>query len=127
MTNGNGNGSARLSVWLTGAGLAFVLLASLFTLFYTANSAASEAGALKDRVDRLEIVASDNRAELASVCAALVEIETQFRASDQIRNLMHKADINDISMLWSRSYKQEFPTADTYLPTIAQEQPTPCK
>jgi hypothetical protein len=79
------------------------------------------------RIERLTDTVNTNRAQLAQVCSALVEVETQFRASDQVRNLMHTNDLRIQAMLWHKAYAADYPVGDPYLPTIAQDQPSPCR
>lgn len=82
---------------------------------------------MTSRVDRLSTEVSDQRSQLDTICADLKEVETQFRASDQVRNLMHTNDLRIESMLWRKTFGADYAVGDPYLPTIAQEQPTPCR
>ncbi len=49
----------------------------------------------------------------------LREIETQFRATDQIRNIMHANDMRVQAMLWKKSFGSEYPIDNAYYPTIS--------
>jgi hypothetical protein len=127
-TNGNGNGSLnRMGVWASVVGVGFVLLAALFTLFSTAQTAATLGEENKRRIETVENGHILDASQISSICAHLVEIETQFRAADQVRNLMHANDLRLISLLWQKQYHQPYPGGDPYLPTIAQENPTSCR
>ena len=51
----------------------------------------------------------------------LVEVETQFRASDQLRNLMHANEMRIESVLWRKAFPEApLPTDNAYYPTIAK-------
>lgn len=59
------------------------------------------------------------RTDVAKVTAAEAEIETQFCASDIVRNLMHATDMRVLSMLWSKALKDEhYPIENAYYPQI---------
>ena len=51
----------------------------------------------------------------------LVEIETQFRAEDQLRNIQWADMRRTISLLWHRTYNEDYP-AQQFYPSIAKEQ-----
>lgn len=84
------------------------------------SQAISDVGNLKQQysmiVDRLQTI----RAENTRQSAALVEIETQFCASDIMRNLQHAQDLRLFSMLWSKAFDQntKYPTDNAYYPVI---------
>lgn len=126
MAEANGNGTARWQLWVSLAGVGVILLGSMMTLYVQVNTAYTTANDLKERVDRLSVQLTDARSQLTTVCADLKEVETQFRATDQIRNLMHANDLRVQSLLWQKVYAAPYPAENPYLPTIAQDQPTPC-
>lgn len=123
--NGNGNGLARWQVWLAAAALALtffgVVVVPMIGLFIVASGASSETAELKSRVDRMEVQIGVESIEIAQMRSSLVEIETQFRASDQVRNLMHANDLRIQSLLWKKSFGVDYPTGNSYYPTIAQD------
>lgn len=123
--NGNGNGLARWQVWLAAAALALtffgVVVVPMIGLFIVASSANAEAVELKSRVDKMDVQISSDRIELAQMRSSLVEIETQFRATDQVRNVIHANDLRVQSMLWRKSFGQDYPIGNAYYPSIAQE------
>jgi hypothetical protein len=62
---------------------------------------------------------ADRRGQIASINSALTEIETQFCASDVVRNLMHAHDMRIQAMLWGKTHMNEtLPTDNSYYPTI---------
>lgn len=65
-------------------------------------------------VDRLEISSTRQ-------AAALTEIETQFRAEDETRNMMHLYDLRQIALLWEKVFGQRFPTDANYFPDIGKK------
>lgn len=127
MAEGNGNGTARWQLWVSLVGVGVILLGSMMTLYVQVNTAYTTANELQARVDRLSAQVTDDRSRLAIVCADLVEVETQFRASDQVRNLMQANNLRIESILWQKEFGSPYPAENPYLPTIAQDQPTPCR
>lgn len=129
MAEANGNGTARVGLWvsITGAVVAvLIFIGSLMTMYAQLVATERTADDLKERVDRMAVQFNDTRSQLTTVCADLKEIETQFRATDQVRNLMHANDLRIQSLLWQKVYAAPYPAENPYLPTIAQDQPTPC-
>jgi hypothetical protein len=59
-----------------------------------------------------------NQNEIVSLTSDLREIETQFCASDIIRNLMHANDLRTMSVLWVHTFKERYPTDNAYYPQI---------
>ena len=57
---------------------------------------------------------------LAEQKQALKEIETQFCASDDVRNLMHANDLRLTAVLWHEVFHSDFPIGDAYYPKICQ-------
>lgn len=87
-----------------------------------ANSS-TDRGQLNERLRAIENAMSTNMADRKSVeaglKASLVEVETQFCASDQIRNLMHANDLRVQSVLWQHAGSLgDYPTANAYYPSI---------
>ncbi len=118
---------ARFGGLLPLLGLAVPVVGALASLYLMTNSAYTKAVALEQRVAVLEASNHSQELELRVVCNDLVEVETQFRASDQVRNLMHVDSLRIEAMLWHKSFNAEFPVSNAYLPTIAREKPEPCR
>lgn len=61
----------------------------------------------------------------ARFTAALVEIETQFCASDAVRNMMYAQELRIMSILWSATHKNErFPTDNALYPEVCNRYAT---
>ena len=60
--------------------------------------------------------------ELASQRAALLEVETQFRAEDQIQNLHTANNQRFFSLLWQKTFGSPFPEI-TYYPSVSDSKP----
>jgi hypothetical protein len=120
MAEGNGNGTARWSAWAGIGTLALALIGSLFVLYATAIGAAKDVSALSSRVSALETEVSVQRTEITVLKTQNVETETQFRAADQLRNLMHLSDLRVESLLWKKTFGTDYPIGEPYLPTIAR-------
>lgn len=126
----NGNGTAKWQLWVSMAGVGLVVLASLIGLFVQLATMQGQLRGLDARMDGMsrrmdaaEVRISDHRSKIDHLDAATVEIETQFRASDQTRNMSHAADMRVQAMLWEKVYKQRYPTDNAYYPTIARTDP----
>jgi hypothetical protein len=83
---------------------------------------------LNDRLHQSETLAGNNlaerRAQQAAMAAKLVEIETQFCASDIVRNSIHAYDQRFFAMLWAKAYPGEkYPTDNAYYPRVCNRVP----
>lgn len=95
----------------------------------TSNSTAADAQSRADRTqlnDRMRGAeamiganASERRGQISALSAKLVEVETQFCASDIIRNLMHAQDMRTTSIMWTKLFTNSvLPTDNSYYPSI---------
>jgi len=83
---------------------------------------------LDDRADRNRIQTQANMVSIAAnkadTDARMIEIETQFCASDIVRNLIHANDLRITSMLVKKSFNMTFPTDNAFYPEICQRHPS---
>lgn len=119
-------GVSKLGGWLPLLAIGVPIVGALASLYLMTNTAYTTATALEKRVLALEAASHSHELELRSLCAALVETETQFRASDELRNLTHADDMRLHAMLWQKTFGSAYPTDNAYYPTIAQDHPQPC-
>jgi hypothetical protein len=69
--------------------------------------------------ERVTSGSAERRATDARFQAALTEIETQFCASDIVRNLIHANDLRMLSLLWKTIHNGEtYPTDNAYYPMV---------
>lgn len=85
----------------------------------------SDRAQLNERVRSLETAvtadAGERRAQYGVMSAKLIEVETQFCASDVVRNLMHAADLRLFAMLWHKAFPDTtLPTDNAYYPKICR-------
>jgi 3-phenylpropionate/cinnamic acid dioxygenase small subunit len=78
---------------------------------------------LNSRVHDIEanvsVTLAERRQQYAVMEARLVEVETQFCASDIVRNLMHATDMRLVSMLWRKTFPDTaLPTDNSYYPMV---------
>jgi hypothetical protein len=83
----------------------------------------SDRAQLNDRTRQLETQSANNvaerRAQYSTMAAKLIEIETQFCASDIVRNMINANDLRLLAMLWARAYPGEkYPTDNAYYPRV---------
>jgi hypothetical protein len=72
-----------------------------------------------DIEQNVSMTLAERRQQYAVMEARLVEIETQFCASDIVRNLMHATDLRTQSMLWRKLIPDTpMPTDNAYYPQI---------
>lgn len=55
------------------------------------------------------------------LAAKLIEVETQFRAEDQLRNVQWADARRTMALLWEKTYGQQYPTGIQFYPNIAQD------
>ena len=131
-TNGNGTNGLGRMLAIAGAGAAIVvpLVAGIFWIAQVSDRATvamQEITDLRRQVNALESGAGTTKNELVAVQSSLTEIETQFEAADQIRNLMHANELRVESLLWQKTFAgTSFPTDNAYYPSIANR-PAPNK
>lgn len=58
------------------------------------------------------------RLETTQIKSSEIEIETQFCASDIVRNLNHATDMRIASQLWKKTFNEILPTDNAYYPQI---------
>jgi len=113
---------AALVISMLGGGF-FVISLSIKTELapIAAKAQVSEVdrGKLNEEFKEVQKQLSESQAEHAKTTEKLREVETQFRAADQIRNIQYASLLRDISMLWKQSFGSDFPS-QAYYPSIAQ-------
>lgn len=144
--NGNGNGYAKMAGWssaIIGAAVYTVIgvfwvggigaqvtahkesLDALIKRFDKTEAQTPQIGQneatismLTERIRTLEGKADTNGINIATMQTKLTEIETQFCASDIVRNLMHANDMREIAVLYEKLYGQRKPTDNAFYPMI---------
>lgn len=71
---------------------------------------------LSNLTDKLSTI----QTEQAHLRSALTEIETQFCAEDNARNLTHAYDLRMVAMLWKKSFGDELPTDNMFYARIGR-------
>jgi hypothetical protein len=95
----------------------------------TLSSNAADAASRTDREqlnNRLRVLeatvqedSAQRRSEAAAITQKLTEVETQFCASDIVRNLLHANELRLFSLLWAKIYPGEhMPTDNAYYPRV---------
>jgi len=121
-----GNGRwAKWQVFLTAFGGVTVVGAAIIGFLLqsgaTANTVSQQATAISDmraQIGALMGQQAQDHTELVAMREKLTEVETQFCASDIVRNLMHAADLRETAMLWHKTFGETLPTDNAYYPTI---------
>jgi hypothetical protein len=76
-------------------------------------------GRMHDVEQTISVTVAERRQQFAVMEARLVEVETQFCASDIVRNLMHATDMRLISLLWRKAFPDTLlPTDNSYYPMV---------
>jgi hypothetical protein len=105
------------------AGAAALVCGAVITIGYQAQQLSQlriDYDKLERRVDGLDVRSHETNSSLAANGVALKEIETQFCASDMVRNLMHANDLRQVSLLWEKEFGTPYPTNNAYYPMICK-------
>lgn len=129
MTGPAPNGGARWQMWSAIITAAVVAVGFMSTVAYNVVSISIQQalqGTKNSDVERrLELLRADLESlklRNAEQKAALIEIETQFCASDTARNLTHATDLRMVALLWQRTFGESFPIGNAYYPQICNRQ-----
>ena len=115
--NSNGNGKAN---WLLAAGLLFALVGGAWRIIVLQNEL-TKAQTEIEISDKLTAVRIDAAAHRAETDARLVEIETQFRAEDQIRNVQWADARRTMAIIYEDTHPgKRYPSDISFFPEIAQ-------
>lgn len=121
------NGSARWQFGINTVMMVFSLAVPVVAfLVQTASletkleGARAQVVALDRRILALEGAVQINREDIAAQKAAFVEIETQFHAADEMRNLTHAQDMRDYAIVYRKVFGADYPMGPAYFPTIAR-------
>jgi hypothetical protein len=92
---------------------------------WTLSSSLSSISDTRDRLGKLEgsyaqILSKQESAD-AKFNAALTELETQFRASDQERNIQWANIMRNTALLWGRVYQEKYPSEIQFYPSISRD------
>jgi hypothetical protein len=119
------NGNSRRQFWITTTIAAFFIVTAIVSYVVQITSIGSigtqntdSIKALQDSNYNLRIEQDKMQARLIVQEAALKEIETQFCASDIVRNLMHANELRDVAMLHEKVFGARMPTDNAYYPTV---------
>lgn len=128
MSEANGNGqTARWQLIFTGCGVFVIIGGALLTLLLNINSIATTVTTQQKEIIILQgqvAAASERgalvRADLSAIQRDLIEIETQFCAEDEFRNLTHANDLRAMALLWHKTFGDDFPIGSAYYPRIGR-------
>lgn len=126
----NGNGLSRAVLWLGVIVPGIAVVTSLAGTVWWVSTMSNTVNNLLASNVALTIIVNENRSEIAKIrldnakqTKALDEIETQFCASDIVRNLMHANDMRTSAMLWEKAFGTRLPTDNAYYPRVCNRQP----
>lgn len=119
------NANASRQFWVSVAGTGFLVLAAFIAFFVQMANVASDLRTLTARVAMVEDRAKLGETQTIAIASNSVrtnenlkEVETQFCASDIVRNLMHANDMRIVAVLWQKIQGTDFPTDNAYYPMI---------
>jgi hypothetical protein len=99
----------------------FVVIVMQFSsMSSTISSQSQDIALLKTQVQAVDNRERLQASDLVSIKMALREIETQFRASDDMANLQHAHDQRDFAVLWLKVYGTSYPLDNSYYPHVGQ-------
>jgi hypothetical protein len=111
------NGASRFGLWLSIVISAFGLIALLGSVFYVGFSTKANS----DSIDR-QLAINDKtqaqfellRGRIQAQESALVEIETQFCAQDNILSERHARDLRDFAVVYEKVFGSPFPIGNAF-------------
>lgn len=119
------NGVRRWQEWIPTAGLMLTVLVGVITYVVQIANVQMQNAQNSDKIKELErrvavLVerTTDQLTRITVIQADLREVETQFCASDIVRNLMHANDMRTTSVLWAKVFIGVMPTDNAYYPVI---------
>lgn len=125
MTEPVKNGSSRWTTWSSVIGSAVIAVGFMGTVAYQVVSVSIQQTLQMTRNDeftrRLDLLRSDIeglKLRDTQQKAALIEIETQFCASDTARNLMHANDLRLYAVIYEKVFSAQYPIGNAYYPQI---------
>lgn len=120
MTEANGKGSWFLIASVVSV-LAVMVAGGWQIISLKIENAVAMATA--DRNAQLAALKAEVEGHQALMAAKLVEIETQFRSEDQLRNVQWADQMRVRSLMWKKVYGEDYPVSIQFFPSIAQPQP----
>lgn len=127
---GNGSWSSAYTRWglyVSAVSALAIIVAAFIWVGTIANEVAQtekEQEEMYRRLGKIEGNQSGSGLAIATLGRDEREIETQFCASDIVRNLMHANDQRDIALMWEKLYGQKYPTDNTFYPQICAKPTT---
>lgn len=78
---------------------------------------------MNERLRTVERIAATNTTTSAEIVQKLIEVETQFCASDIVRNLTHANDTSIMSIIWHHNFPESvYPTDNSFYAQICNRQ-----
>lgn len=117
----NGNGANRLGLYASIFMACAVVMSAFIWVGGIAGQVDQDRTQLASLAGRVNGLQGDIRAlqiQNAQMERDQREVETQFCASDIVRNLMHANDMRTTAMLWQKTFGSPYPTNNPYYPTI---------
>lgn len=127
-TTSSGNGVGRIAMLLGMATSTVVIIGVIGSTFFVAFSTRSNSEALA--MQSIQITAMQSRIEVltrrvSSQELALNEVETQFCASDNLRNEMHARDLRDFAVVFEKVFGQKFPIENAFYARVCNRRSGP--
>ena len=88
----------------------FAAIGSIFYIGFKVQATADALEALARRIATVEDKATLVQDRLTKIEVGQNEIETQFCASDIVRNLMHANELRNTDLLWKKVFGTSYPT-----------------
>jgi len=121
------NGNARWQTYFGAATVCLIIFGAIIGLFVQITTqAVTIASLLEKNSAQKKIIASlaervsETREKVAHMDSDLIEVESQFCASDAVRNLTHASDLRFMSLLWQKVFAQNLETGNAFYPQIGR-------
>jgi hypothetical protein len=127
----NGNGYSRYAFYVSLVAAMFGIMGGIVAVIFWVGGIANEVtqnrdvmAAQAEQIKTLQYDLRQNDLLTSNLQRDEREIESQFCASDIVRNLMHANDLRQISLLWKKQFHDEYPISNAYYPQICQRPTT---
>jgi hypothetical protein len=119
MSAESGNGRSNWTLIISAVSMSGVFVAGAWVIIgLKIENSVSDATA--DMSRQLAELKAQQIAHNDLLRAKLIEIETQFRAEDQLRNIQWADQRRTLTMLWEKTFNSRYPSEVQFYPSISQ-------
>jgi hypothetical protein len=117
------NGVSRAGLWLSVATSAFIVFGAIGSIFYIGFKVQATSDIQDARGRRIALIEDRMAAiqdRLIKIEVAQNEIETQFCSEDEMRNVIHAADLRTLALIWKKAFGDDLNISNAYYPRVCR-------